>query len=348
MTARVTAIVPTFCRRALLERAVNSVLNQGNGAVVAVFDNASNDDTEAAMRHLVASDSRVHYHRHAENIGVAANFEYGLATVDTDFFSILSDDDYLLPGFYEKAVRSLDDDPEAMFWAGCTLHVDPSDIVVEARVENWSRHGRFSGEEGVMAMTHSRAPAWTGIVFRRAVLDALGPPDREARGPSDLDFVLRAAMHWPFIISSHPSAVFTLNATSFSATQPLSSFWPGWIRMIANVRGRSVLDARARERIAVALEEDARRMLLRRGVFAMVTGRRDFAIDAAHALCDAPRGRVAGWFLGAGLALARIPLIHQAFAATYKWLERRLIRQRADLQRRHGPLLRPMPTLDAD
>ncbi len=29
--------------------------------------------------------------------------------------------------------------------------------------------------------------------------------------------------------------------------------------MIANVRGRSVLDAHARERIAVALEEDARR-----------------------------------------------------------------------------------------
>ncbi len=51
-------------------------------------------------------------------------------------------------------------------------------------VENWSRHGRFSGVDGVMAMTHSRAPAWTGIVFRRAVLDALGPPDREARGPS--------------------------------------------------------------------------------------------------------------------------------------------------------------------
>lgn len=342
MTVRITTVIPTFCRRVLLERAVWSVLDQGEFVSARVFDNASTDDTEAAMRRLAALDKRVRYHRHASDIGGAANFEYGLASVDTEFFSILSDDDYLLPGFYEEALKALDADPEAMFWAGCTLHVDESDVVVEARVESWPRHGKFHGEEGVMLMTHSRAPTWTGILFRRSVLDKLGPPDREARGPSDLDFTLRAAAHWPFIISKHPSAVFTLNMGSFSSTQPLSSFWPGWVHMISNVRHWPVLDPEARERIAIALEGDARRMLFRRGIFAMVVGRRDFAGDAARVLRATRGGLLAGYVLGAALLAARFPPAHGALVTIYRRLEERLIRQRGDLQRRHGPLLRPL------
>jgi glycosyltransferase involved in cell wall biosynthesis len=341
--ARITTVIPTFGRRALLERAVASVLEQGRSDVsVRVFDNASPDDTGAVMRKLAAADPRVLYQCHSTNIGAIANFSFALSAVDTEFFSILSDDDYLLPGFYEHALRALDDDPTSMFWAGCTLHVDESDRVVEARVETWRRHGRFDGEEGVLAMTGGRAPAWTGIVFRHAVLERLGLPDQEARGPSDMDFVLRAAAHSPFIVSDYPAAVFTLNATSFSATQPLSSFWPGWVRMIENVRGWSALDVKGRERVALALERDARRMLFRRGVFAMVTGRRDFATDAAKALRGTRGGQFFGWALAGGLMAARIPIVVRTFARLYRALEMRLMRQRVELQHRYEHLLRPL------
>lgn len=342
MTARITTVLPTYCRRNLLDRAVQSVLDQGGVAVVRVFDNASLDDTEQAMRCLVASDPRVIYHRHACNIGGAANFEFGLAKVDTEFFSILSDDDYLLPGFYEKALRDLDENPDAMFWAGCTLHVDEDDTVVEARVEGWARHGRFSGEEGVRSMMHSRAPTWTGIVFRRSVLECLGPPDQLAGGPSDLDFVLRAAAHWPFIVSAHPSAVFTLNAQSFSSTQPLSAFWPGWVHMMSKVPNWPVLDACAKQRIAADLEQDAKRMLFRRGIFAMIGRRRDFATEAASILRRTPGGRLRGWLLTLALDTSRIHVVHRLLACIYGRLETLVISRRNDLQKRHGHLLRPV------
>lgn len=340
MTARIATIIPTFNRQALLGRAVDSVLAQDVSVSIRVFDNASTDGTEQMMRSLAASDESVRYHRHASNIGGAANFEFGLTTVDTEFFSILSDDDYLLPAFYQEAIRALDADPEALFWAGCTLHVDESDVVVEARIETWARYGRFIGEEGVMAMTHGRAPTWTGIVFRRRVLERLGLPDRDARGPSDLDFVLRAAAHGPFIVSPHPSAVFILNSASFSATQPLSSFWPGWLHMIANVRRWAVFDATSRERIAAALETDARRMLFRRGIAAVLAGRRDFAKEAALILRDTPRGRMAGLLLGMTFVATRYPGVVAVLARLYARLETRLISQRNDLQRRHGGRLR--------
>ncbi|MGN6479261.1 glycosyltransferase [Luteibacter sp.] len=340
MTARIATVIPTYERRQLLKRALESVLEQGVDVSVRVFDNASTDDTEEFVSQWAEVDSRILYHRHATNIGGIANFEFGMSSVDTEFFSILSDDDYLLPGFYERAIAALDNDSEAMFWAGCTLHVDEADTVFEARVESWGRHGRFSGLEGVMAMTGGRAPTWTGIVFRRTVLERLGLPDRAALGPADFDFVLRAAARWPFIIDAHPSAVFTLSSTSFSATQPLSSFWPGWLHLIRNVREWPMFEADVRERIASALEADVRRMLFRRGVAALVAGRRSFANEAARALCSMSDGRIAGWMLSAGVLASGVPGVRAALAFIYRRLEARLLASREDLQRRHGPLLR--------
>jgi len=341
MTFRVTTILPTYRRPLMLRRALESVLSQGRDDVmVHVLDNASGDETEDVVRSLSRSDGRVVYHRHATNIGGIANFEYGLSAVATEFFSILSDDDYLLPGFYERALAALDANPDAAFWAGTTLHVDEDGRVVEARVDHWEREGRFEGEEGVMSMTRGRAPTWTGIVFRRNVLERFGLPDREALGPADFDFVLRAAAHHPFIVERHPSAVFTLNRTSFSAVQPLSSFWPGWVRIAANVRAWTVLDGAARERVARTIEADARRMLFRRGIHAVVVGRMDYAADASSALRGAEGGRSASWVLDGLRRLSRLPGARPSMATVYRWLETRVILGRGDLQSRYGSLLR--------
>ena len=341
MTARVTTIVPTYRRPAMLRRALESVLSQRrDDVIVRVLDNASGDDTEAVVRVVSDSDHRVVYHCHATNIGGVANFEYGLSKVDTEFFSILSDDDYLLPGFYERALAALDANPDAAFWAGTTLHVDEDERVVEARLDHWTSEGRFEGEEGVMNMTRGRAPTWTGIVFRRTVLERFGLPDRDALGPADFDFVLRAAAHYPFIVEKHPSAVFTLNRSSFSAMQPLSSFWPGWVRIAANIRAWNIWDDATRERIAQAIEFDARRMLFRRGIHAVVAGRMDYAGDASAALRSVKGGSARGLLLDALSCFSRLPGTRALMAAAYGWMETRVILQRGDLQSRYGSLLR--------
>ena len=141
----ITAVIPTFRRAKLLRRAVRSVFDQeGVGLRVCVFDNASGDETADVVADLAASDARVIYHRHAENIGAARNFEFGLSAVETSFFSILSDDDYLLPGFYKNAMEGLARHAEAMCWAGMTLNVDETDVIWDARVRSWHREGVFS------------------------------------------------------------------------------------------------------------------------------------------------------------------------------------------------------------
>ena len=103
----VTTILPTFRRPRLLGRAIESVIGQTFPEFqLNVYDNASSDDTEHIVADYAARDPRVKYHRHASNIGLAKNLAFGLDRVTTPYFSVLSDDDWLLPGFYRASIGS--------------------------------------------------------------------------------------------------------------------------------------------------------------------------------------------------------------------------------------------------
>jgi glycosyltransferase involved in cell wall biosynthesis len=338
----VTTVIPTYRRPKLLRRAIESALGQeASPLMVRVFDNASGDETSSVVAQMAAKDRRLSYHCHARNIGATANFEFGLRSVDTPFFSILSDDDYLLPGFYKRALHDLDENPGAMFWAGMTLNVDESGKIWYARVDGWAREGLFVPPEGMMAMMHGMSPVWTGIVFRREILDTIGFPDPEVLGPADFDFILRAAARYKYIVRKHPSAVLVLHDTSFSTTQPLSSFWPGWQKIFQNIGSNSVLSQQSKTLALNALHQDAKRMLFRRGANALSMGRYAYAYAAAEAF-EAQYGKGLRPLVLEALAYAcrKIPLLQSAYTRTYRGLERLLVKSRSSLESRFGHLIK--------
>ncbi|MFC5740285.1 glycosyltransferase family 2 protein [Dyella tabacisoli] len=342
MPSIITTIIPTFRRPALLRRAITSALAQdGVSLTVHVFDNASGDETRSLVSELAADDPRLRYQEHERNIGATDNFEFGFKSVETPFFSVLSDDDYLLPGFYQHALDDFAKHPEAIFWAGMTLQVDEKGDIWDVRTDQWPIDGMFLPPEGLMVMMHGKAPIWTGIVFRREILDLIGLPDREALGPSDLDFILRAAASYPFVLRKYPAAVFTLNSASYSATQPLSSFWPGWQKMLLNLETNTSLDGRVKTEALAALHQDARRMLFRRGANALSAGRYDFTLGAAAALHTYYDQRGRAWMLRTlAIACARLPWLQRVYAKAYRTVEHLLVKSRTDLKPRFGHLIR--------
>ena len=196
--ALVTTLIPTFRRPELLKRAIVSAREQrGPGVRIKVFDNDSGDETAAVVATLARGHVDLQYHVHDSNIGAAANFAFAMRNIETPYFSILSDDDYLLPDFYARAVAALERQRDAAFWAGITLNVDARGKVWDARVAGWPREGLYSPPEGAFLMTSGRAPVWTGVLFRTDVLTDWGYPDHEAGGPFDLDFLLRLAASRP-------------------------------------------------------------------------------------------------------------------------------------------------------
>lgn len=327
----------------MLQRAIASAIEQeGVDVTVAVFDNCSGDGTAAAVAALEQVHPRVRYHSHPCNIGALANFEAGVRSVDTPFFSILSDDDYLLPGFYQSALAGLAAHPEAMFWVGMTLNVDEQGTIWDARLDRWPASTLYTPPSGALAMTGGTAPTWTGIVFRREVLDVAGFIDPETMGPADLDYTLRLGARFPYIFEKRPVAVFSISSQSISANQPLSSFWPGWLKMLENIERLDTLADADRAVLLAALHRDARRMLFRRGLNALAGRRLDFARDAAAALADFDSARPASILLRSlAWGCETIPGAQRAFAWCYRRLERGIIASRSELQERYAHLLRP-------
>ncbi len=340
-----TTVIPTFRRPSLLQRAVESAASQATSFpfTVDVFDNASSDHTGDVVAALRDEFANVRYTCREHNIGATANFTRAVASVESPYFSLLSDDDYVLPGFYERAVAALEREPQAAFWAGVTLAVGPDQKIWFARGLDYPCDGVYPAGDGAVRMTGGRAPTWTGIVFRTSAVTAAGFIDCRTGGPSDLDFLLRLACRYPYMVERVPVAVFSLNPSSFSATQPLESFWPGWQQLIANAALEPDIERDVRDRLLAALARDARRMLFRRGLHAAANRRRRFASDASAALIQDCRAPVAGWVVHLAALFARPALSAGLMRAAYRGIERFLVASR---QKRvaYAHLLQPVAT----
>lgn len=233
----ITTIIPTYRRPKLLRRAIRSVLNQTYPHFqVCVYDNASNDETASVVAEMAKTDSRVKYYCHEKNIGSNLNFQYGLEHVKTPFFSFLSDDDVLLPNFYETAMAGFDKFPDAMFSAGSTIFINSKGRVMVVSLSSWKREGYYAPPESLFAILNGDYhPTWTGVLFRKEVVEKVGLLDLSVGAPADIDFELRIAARFPIVVSKEPCAIFLMHDSSITGKADLNLIWPGWLKLIRNI-----------------------------------------------------------------------------------------------------------------
>jgi glycosyltransferase involved in cell wall biosynthesis len=112
---RVTVVVPTYNRAALVQRAIESVRRQTVGHLcdIVVVDDGSTDDTAEALRPYAAD---IRYLRQA-NAGVSAARNTGLRDVTSEFVAFLDSDDEWAPDKIERQLAVLRQYPEAVFVA---------------------------------------------------------------------------------------------------------------------------------------------------------------------------------------------------------------------------------------
>ena len=338
----VTALIPTFRRPSLLRRAVRSVLAQTwPESRASVFDNASGDETESVVAEL-ARDGRVSYHRHPENIESGPNFVYALAHVPTPFFSILSDDDLLLPGFYAEAMAAFARHPEAGFVCLDVLEMNArGDLRPEVAMAA-APEGLYAVPDGLLAFVRHVPTSWAGVVFRREVLQEVVNIDLEVGTASDVDFLFRAAARYPFVLRHVPGAIFVPASIAEvrSWRGSVDGFWPGWGRMVDRLASDPRLPADVRSEVRLVLMARLRQYLGFVAAAAIVRG--DFAeAKRAADLLERELGQpTAARFLHlAASSCARIPGVHHlvrgAFAAR-QWL--RHVRHRTFGGRRSADL----------
>lgn len=232
--AKITTLLPTFNRASLLKRAIQSVLNQSyQGFVLYVFDNASTDNTAEVVASF--NDPRIHYVRHKKNIGLFQNFAQSLSYVKTEYFSFLSDDDYLLPWFYETTLAAHKLAPEVGFVATHTIIANNNWKPIPGQKLSLSPHGYFSTDERTLNLLHIGVPLWTGIMYKSSLLAQVESITPDIGMIFDQDFTLRYAAYAPFILIGRAGAIFSKWEGSKSYQHSLEDFWPSYPNFIKSI-----------------------------------------------------------------------------------------------------------------
>jgi hypothetical protein len=209
----VTAVIPTFNRADLLPRAICSVLSQTEPRLlVAVYDNASTDDTPGVVARLSRTDPRLLYHRHERNIGAAPNYNWGIARVTTPYFMLLGDDDLILPDLFAEAVAALQRHPDAIMFCARTIIYNERIGAFQHRPQTWRDGLHRGGSESARAMVRQHFVN-TGVVFRREIRESNGYFDELG---SDRIYLISAAARHSLYTSERELAVMAVHPRSFS------------------------------------------------------------------------------------------------------------------------------------
>lgn len=128
MSPRVSIVMPTHNRGALLSRAIESVRTQTfTDWELVVTDDASTDDTWATLTAWAAKDARIKPHRNATNQypDISKILNDGLARAQGEYIARLDDDDYWIdPQKLAKQVAYLDAHPDCVIVGTGVVVVD--------------------------------------------------------------------------------------------------------------------------------------------------------------------------------------------------------------------------------
>ncbi len=192
-----SVMIPTYNCANLLRETVASVLTQDPGPErmqIEVIDDASTrDDPEGVVREL--GQGRVGFYRHPKNVGATANFNACLSRSRGHLIHILHGDDLVLPGFYMRMERLLEQFPAA-----------GSAICRYAFMDADGHWTSLSGLKQRIAGIYSDAlptiaswnwPQFAAVVLRRSLVEAVGGFHPRLIHAADWDLWKRAALCQP-------------------------------------------------------------------------------------------------------------------------------------------------------
>lgn len=103
----VSVIIPCFNATATIDRCLDSVCAQSLGDLeILCVDDASTDETRAAIERRASGDGRIRLLANERNLGVAASRNRALCCAGGEFVFFLDSDDELTPGALERLVEA--------------------------------------------------------------------------------------------------------------------------------------------------------------------------------------------------------------------------------------------------
>nr|WP_298122800.1 glycosyltransferase [uncultured Pseudoxanthomonas sp.] len=255
----VSVIIPTYNRRDLLPRAIDSVLAQTRSIdEIIVVDDGSTDGTADMLQARYGERVK---HVWQSNAGVSAARNHGLRLARGRYLALLDSDDEWLPEKTALQVAFLESRPDFGMVVcdveridGDYRHIDVFHRRDVIREDGWA----------LRWLLHNPALIPASVMLRRQVVDQLGGFDETLRTAEDLEFHLRVARHWPIGVVEQALVRAMRGHEGLSAA---SSTYDDYVRVVeaavASARG-SLDDGELDVALAGTYLRNARGMLIRR------------------------------------------------------------------------------------
>lgn len=194
----VSVVVPTYNRRDLVTRAIDSVLAQTySGLELIVVDDGSTDGTADRLK---GYGDRIQVLRQT-NRGVSAARNAGIRAAQGPLIALLDSDDYWLPGKLARQVDFFQSHPEALICQTEEIWVRNG-----VRVNPGRRHRKFGGSifEKTLPLCLVSPSA---VMLRNALFDEVGLFDERLPACEDYDLWLRVSCRHPVHLIDAPLIV---------------------------------------------------------------------------------------------------------------------------------------------
>ncbi|MBC7804316.1 MAG: glycosyltransferase [Candidatus Parcubacteria bacterium] len=215
MNPRVSVVIPTYNRKAVLLESIASVQQQTFGDLqILVCDDGSTDGSREAVEALAANDPRVHWVPGAHIGFPGAVRNRGIRAAATQWVAFQDSDDLWLPQKLERQFAVLEDAPEAQFiycHAAALLPDGSRQRMTPFRIR---RQGWVFETLLMYSVVHPQT-----ILARRSLFEEVGYFDEgmRLRIVDDYELVLRLAAKVPFHFVAEDLVLYRTQADSISA-----------------------------------------------------------------------------------------------------------------------------------
>ncbi|QDU22957.1 glycosyltransferase family A protein [Urbifossiella limnaea] len=122
---KLSVILPNYNHAPYLPRCIEAILDQSyTDLELIIIDDASTDDSRDVIAEYARHDPRVRFHVNEKNSGVIATLNRALGMARGEYVFGAASDDYVLPGYFEKAMALFAAHPEAGITVGLVECVD--------------------------------------------------------------------------------------------------------------------------------------------------------------------------------------------------------------------------------
>ena len=191
----ISVIIPTYNRKEMLKRAIQSVLIQSYTPYeIIVIDDGSDDGTKEWLKDNFPNVKYIYQ----MNSGVSSARNKGIKFARGDWIALLDSDDEWLPSKLKDQANEIESNPAAKF-----LHTNEIWIRNGVRVNQMKKHKKYGGYIFEKCLDMCRISP-SSVLIKKDIFDEIGMFDETLKVCEDYDLWLRFASKYPVHFLDQP------------------------------------------------------------------------------------------------------------------------------------------------